>query len=139
KLYLAEQTDGLVPIDLWDYKTAGTTDEAGQEIKSLFGSAVFDTPKPTKLIQKIIGIGAKSGGIVLDFFSGSASVGHAVFTANLENEGKINFILVQLPEPCEGASEAAKLGLKTIADIGKERLRRAIKNITSTNGQQLDF
>jgi adenine-specific DNA-methyltransferase len=127
KIYLSDQTEGMVPIDLWDYKSSGTTDEGGSEIKSLFGSAVFDTPKPTKLIKRMLGIATEvsSNDIILDFFAGSATTAHAVIQLNSEDGGNRKFIMVQLPEPCLEKSEALKAGYKTIAEIGKERIRRA--------------
>ena len=81
KNFLAEMDDGMVPIDLWDYKSTGTTDEGGQELKELFGQAVFDNPKPTKLIQRILGLSCpaieedREEPIVLDFFAGSGTTG----------------------------------------------------------------
>jgi adenine-specific DNA-methyltransferase len=131
KLFLSEQTDGLVPIDVWDYKTTGTTDEGGQEIKELFGSAVFDTPKPTKLICRMLGIStrADTNDLILDFFSGSSSTAHAVIKMNAEDGGNRRFIMVQLPEPTDKSSAAYKVGLKNISEIGKERIRRAGKII----------
>lgn len=69
KIYLSDQTGGMVPVDVWDYKSSGTTDDGGAEIKELFGAAVFDTPKPTRLIQRILGIGTTGQGneIIVDF------------------------------------------------------------------------
>ncbi len=131
KLFLSEQTNGLVPIDLWSYKDAGTTDEGGNEIKALFGSAVFDTPKPTKLLIKMLSIAThtEKNDIILDFFSGSCTTAHAVMGFNAQNNGNHKYIMVQLPEPCDEKSEAFKAGYKTIADIGKERIRRAGEKI----------
>lgn len=127
KLFLSEQTGGLVPIDVWDYKSSGTTDEGGQEIKALFGGAVFDTPKPTKLILRMLGMATNPNDedIVLDFFSGSSSTAHAVLLMNAEDGGNRRFIMVQLPEAVDEKSTAGKAGFKTIAEIGKERIRRA--------------
>ena len=65
------------------------------------------------------------GDIILDFFSGSATTAHAVMQLNAEDSGNRQFIMVQLPEPCDEKSEAYKAGYKTIAEIGKERIRRA--------------
>jgi adenine-specific DNA-methyltransferase len=131
KLYLSEQTDGLVPIDLWSYKESGTTDDAGQEIKELFeGRAIFDTPKPTKLIRRMLGMTTNGHGdeIVLDFFAGSATTAHAVYLKNIEDGGNRRCISVQLPEKLDEGEFA------NIADIGKERLRRAIRKIKAENG-----
>ena len=135
KLFLSEQTKGLVPIDLWSYKDAGTTDDGGNEIKSLFGSAVFDTPKPTKLLMKMQSIATQTdkNDIVLDFFSGSCTTAHATMNLNAQDKGNRKFIMVQLPEPCDEQSDAYKAGYPTIADIGKERIRRAGEKILQDN------
>jgi len=127
KLYLSEQTDGMVPVDVWDYKSSGTTDEGGAEIKELFGAAVFDTPKPTKLLRRILGIATQghSDEIIMDFFSGSGSTAAAVLLANAEDGGNRRVISVQIAEPLPEDSVAAKQGFVTIADVTKERLRRA--------------
>lgn len=71
----------------------------------------------------------KSGDIILDFFGGSGNTAKAVIELNRKNGGNRKFILVQLPEQCDEESEAYKAGYKTIADIGKERIRRVIKKI----------
>lgn len=128
KIFLSEQTSGLVPIDLWDYQSSGTTDEAGLEIKSLFsGKAVFDTPKPTKLINRMLGMATNpnSGDLVLDFFAGSSSTAHAVLLKNKEDLGNRRFISVQLPEKIDDAD------FENIAEISKERIRRAAQKIKS--------
>jgi adenine-specific DNA-methyltransferase len=135
KLYLSEQTGGLVPIDLWDYKSTGTTDDGGVEIKKLFGAAVFDTPKPTKLIQRMLGIStiAKNNDIVLDFFAGSGSTAHSVFLENIKDDGNRRFIVVQLPEQCNAKSVGSKSGYETIADISKDRIRKASSILKERN------
>lgn len=131
KIYLADQTDGMVPTDVWDYKSSGTTDDGGSEIKELFGAAVFDTPKPTKLIQRMLGIGTTGQGeeIVVDFFAGSCSTAASVFKQNAEDGGNRRIIAVQIAEPPTDGSIAAKQGFHSIAEIGKERIRRAGKKI----------
>ncbi|MCI5038465.1 MAG: site-specific DNA-methyltransferase [Donghicola eburneus] len=131
KLYLAEQSKGMVPIDVWDYKSSGTTDEGGSEIKDLFGSAVFDTPKPTKLIKRMLGIATSkdASDVVLDFFAGSSSTAAAVVAQNAEDGGNRKVISVQIPEVCAEGSVAEKKGFSTIAEISKERIRRAGQKI----------
>jgi adenine-specific DNA-methyltransferase len=105
--------------------SGGTT-----EVKSLFGDKkLFDFPKSTSYLRRLISIGASAGDIILDFFSGSATTAHAVMQLNAEDGGKRRHIMVQLPEPCDEKSEAFKAGYKTIAEIGKERIRRAGKKI----------
>ncbi|NSW89450.1 MAG: site-specific DNA-methyltransferase [Firmicutes bacterium] len=99
-------------------------------IKKLFGSAVFDYPKSPELLSKFIRMAnVDDDDIILDFFSGSATTAHAVMQLNAEDGGNRKFIMVQLPEPCNENSEAYKAGYKTIAEIGKERIRRAGRKI----------
>ncbi|MFH1027318.1 MAG: DNA methyltransferase, partial [Pseudomonadota bacterium] len=107
---------------------------ARQEIKKLFDDhAYFDSPKPTRLIKRAAVIATQKDDIVLDFFSGSATSAHAIMQLNAEDGGNRKFIMVQLPEPCDEKSEAFKAGYKTIAEIGKERIRRAGKKIKEEN------
>jgi adenine-specific DNA-methyltransferase len=111
------------------------------EVKNLLGKGIFDTPKPVSLVSYIIQQSVRDG-IVLDFFAGSCSTAHATFALNAEDGGKRRFIMVQLPEPCTDRIEAMKSGFKTIADIGKERIRRAgikIKDEAGLQGQNVDI
>lgn len=104
--------------------------QATRELKTLFdGEDYFDFPKPVDYIKLIIEQGAADGGIVLDFFSGSATTAHAVMQLNAEDKGHRKFIMVQLPETTDEKSEAHKAGYKTICEIGKERIRRAGQKI----------
>ena len=116
--------------------------QATRELKALFdGEDFFDFPKPTDYLKLIVQQGAADGGIVLDFFSGSATTAHAVMQLNAEDGGHRKFIMVQLPEKCDEASEAYKAGYKTICEIGKERIRRAgdkIKSESPMTTQDLD-
>ena len=84
----------------------------------------FDNPKQLAFIKRVTGI-ADDDSIILDFFSGSATTAHAVMQLNAEDGGHRKFIMVQLPEKCDEASEAYKAGYKNICEIGKERIRRA--------------
>ncbi len=105
--------------------------ERGTEIlKKLFDNkSIADYPKSVELIKKLIHLGTNSSDIILDFFAGSGTTAHAVMELNKEDSGNRKFILVQLPEPCDEDSEAYKAGYKTIADICKDRIRRAGKKI----------
>lgn len=108
----------------------GTTETGSKLLKNLFeGVKLFDYPKPATLIKYLAEISTNENDIILDFFSGSATTAHAVMQLNAEDGGKRKFILVQLPEKTGETSEAYKAGYKTIADIGKERIRRAGKKI----------
>jgi adenine-specific DNA-methyltransferase len=130
KRYLSEVQDGVIPTSLWNYDEVGHTDGSRKELKKLFEiSAPFDNPKPSKLIYKTLQISVDKNDIILDFFSGSATTAHAVMQLNAEDGGNRKFILVQIPEPTPENSEARKAGYATIAEIGKERIRRAGQKI----------
>ena len=130
KRFLTEVKDGITPLTIWFHKDVGHNQEATQECRKLFeGKQYFDTPKPTRLLNRILSVGSKDNDIILDFFAGSCTTAHAVLDLNKEDGGNRKFICVQLPQPIEEDSEAAKAGYKNIADIGKERIRRVIKNI----------
>ena len=118
---------------------AGTNDEASDELNRIFPDIknIFDNPKPVKLLKKIISICQSNNGIYLDFFAGSCTTAHAVMQLNAEDGGKREFICIQIPEPCDEKSEACKVGYKTIADIGKERIRRIIKQDNTDDGYKI--
>ncbi|GAP70574.1 adenine specific DNA methylase Mod [Bacteroidales bacterium 6E] len=125
KVWLKDQEEkGVVPpnyIDKYENR------QSSKELKEL--NIPFDFAKPSGLIKYLIQIcGASSNDIVLDFFAGSSSTAHAVLEQNKMGEN-LRFLMVQLPEPTDEKSEACKAGYKTIADIGKERIRRVIKKI----------
>lgn len=130
KIYLST-LDGRTPETIWFGKDSGTTRDASNELKELFDkNAPFDTPKPTKLIKKLIELNYNSSNdIVLDFFAGSGTTAHAVMQLNAEDGVNRKCISVQLPEPTDEKSEAFKAGYKTIAEITKERIRRAGEKI----------
>lgn len=134
KLFVSELQDkytgfsSLIGVDL--YTRDGTSD-----IEDLFGFRAFDFPKPYKLISELSvqGIDDVSDSIILDFFSGSCPTAHAVLNTNVNDGSSHKFICLQLPEPCDEKSEAFKANYKTIADIGKERIRRAAAKIKEEN------
>ena len=131
---------GSVDNNWFHGKRAGTTTMATKELQDLLGNTLFDTPKPTKLLKQLLSIGfVENNDIILDFFAGSATTAHAVMQLNAEDGGNRKFICVQLPEPCAEKSEAQKAGFKTIADIGRERIRRAGKKLLSEASTQLDL
>ena len=118
-----------------------TNDYGRKVIKELFGSAIMDFPKSTDLMGRLVKIGSHPDSIVLDFFSGSSSTAHAVLTVNAEDGGNRRFIMVQLAEELPAHSSGAMAGLKNIADIGRERIRRAGKRVLegdSDEGWQQD-
>ena len=126
---------------LWTENTINN-DYGKKAIKELFGANVMSFPKPPELIKRMASIGSHQDSIVLDFFSGSATTAHAVMQLNAEDGGHRKFIMVQLPEKCDEASEAYKAGYKNICEIGKERIRRAgdkIKSESPMTTQELDI
>jgi len=106
-----------------------TNDYGRKAIKDLFGSAIMDFPKSPELMAKLVKMGTHNDSIVLDFFSGSAPTAEAVLVTNAEDGGNRTFIMVQLPEIVDSDSAAAKAGYYSIAEIGKERIRRVGKRV----------
>jgi adenine-specific DNA-methyltransferase len=98
---------------------------------------LFSFPKPVDLLFDLVNAATKSGDIILDFFSGSSTTAHAVMQLNEQDNGNRRFIMIQFPEPLTSLDAAQKLGLKTIADVGKERIRRVIRKIGEQNNGKL--
>lgn len=122
KRYL-DESQGRVADNLWLHEEVGHTDEAKKHLKKLFdGSAPFDTPKPVRLLDRILTIASDEGSLVLDFFSGSATTAEAVMRKNAEEGGNRRFVLVQLPEETSG-------GWDNLCNVGEERIRRAGEKI----------
>lgn len=130
KLFLSEM-DKVVPRSIWTYDDVGHTQEATTEVKTYFGDIVFDSPKPTRLVKRMIELSCGKSDLVLDFFAGSGTTGEAVIEANEEDGGSRQFILVQLPEP------TGRNDFPTIADITKERVRRVLARITKASESSL--
>jgi len=139
KRFLSEAKErGRVPKTLWD--DVDTTSSATRTLKDLMGANVFDNPKPVDFIKRCcqLGTGNVQGAIVLDFFAGSGTTGHAVMAQNADDGGDRRYILVQLPEPLDPENNDHKLAVNfceklgaplNIAELTKERLRRAAKKI----------
>jgi len=131
--YLSE-VEGLVPWTWWPSKEVGHTDEARKGIREIFGSqTVYDTPKPTRLLRRIVDIGATADGIVVDFFAGSGTTGQAVLECNRADQGRRQFVLVQLPEP------TGREDFPTIAEITKQRVRHAGQELAKEKAAELDL
>ena len=128
KRFLCDVKDGATWTTLWDFapfNTSGTN-----EMRDIFGNSVlFENPKPIGLLEHIVDLGASSDALVMDFFAGSGTTAHAVLKKNSEDGGSRRFIMIQLPEATNEDSEAHKAGYKTIAEVSKERIRRAGKKI----------
>lgn len=134
KRFLSEVKEGRVPQTLWSYKDVGHNQEAKKELLKRvdFGSSdsVFDTPKPTRLIRRMLTLATspEGGDIVLDFFAGSGTTGDAVLQANAEDGGDRRVILVQAPEPT-GYSD-----FRTVMDITRARMRAALADTEGEPG-----
>lgn len=122
----AEKRKSITDLLLNDY---GDNQESDKEFLELFDKKYFDYTKPVRLIFNLVKSNFTEEGIILDFFSGSATTAHAVMQLNSEDGGNRKFIMVQLPEKTDEKSEAFKAGYKNICEIGKERIRRAGKKI----------
>ena len=134
KKFLTEVKQGIACQTIWKYEEVGHNQEGKKELKSLFPEGIpFDTPKPTRLVERMLRLAGQDDFIALDFFSGSATTAHAVMQLNAEDGGKRKFIMVQLPEKTDEKSEAYKAGYKNICEIGKERIRRAGAKIKEEN------
>jgi adenine-specific DNA-methyltransferase len=135
KGYLRNE-DGIIrrgkPLSLLD---GPYTQEGSKDFQELIPKDVFPFPKPVQLIRQLLSVSTDDGKnvnfTVLDFFAGAATTAHAVMSLNAQDGGKRNFILVQLPEVCGKDTGAAKAGFGTIAEIAKERIRRAGQQIKS--------
>jgi adenine-specific DNA-methyltransferase len=136
KRFLSDVKAGRVPQTLWTYKEVGHTQEAKKELISAVtfpnSDAVFETPKPTRLIRRMLQLATRpdEDALILDFFAGSGSTMHGMFAQNTEDSGNRRSILVQLPEPLIGGESS---NLSTIAEITKARLRSAGKKIREEN------
>ena len=138
KRFLSEAEErGRVTTTFWD--DVGTTTNGTQLLKRILGGSYFDNPKPVDLIKRFCQLSTRRTDVVLDFFAGSGTTAHAVMQLNAEDGGNRKWICVQLPEKCKPDTEAAKAGFVTIADIAKERIRRAGRKIREeSGGKQLD-
>ncbi len=131
KKYLEERESMRWKVDSW-WDNAGYNQDGTAEINSLIGAKFFSHPKPTQLIQKLITTTLEDG-IVLDFFSGSATTANSILNINNQENTSIRYICIQIPEETDEKSEAYRGGYKTICEIGKERIRRAGEKIIADN------
>lgn len=129
---------GTIPFSTKLSDEVGMSLDGTKEITDLFKGKIFSFPKPTSLIKAFLNavFCRKKDGIVLDFFSGSATTAHAVMQLNEEDGGKRKFVMVQLPEKCDENSEAKRAGFDNICEIGKERIRRAGEKIKQEYGEK---
>jgi len=113
------------------------TADGTAEIRELFGFQVFDFPKPSELMRRLVEQVTAQDDLVVDFFAGSSSIAYAVFLQNRQDGERRRFICIQLPEPVAKDSEIVRRGFSTVADIGKERIRRVIAQMQEGEGGQL--
>ena len=136
KVFYSEKKEyGTIDNSWFSAQRVGTTSNGTKEMKKIFdGKALFDKPKPTTLLKKLILLmNVEDNEIVLDFFSGSGTTAHATMALNSEDGKNRKFIMVQLPENTDEKSVAFKSGYNNICEIGKERIRRAGEKIKSEN------
>jgi len=135
KTFLSEAKSGVTPITIWPYDEVGHNHEANNELKELELGGVFDNPKPTRLIRRMLELATMpgEGEIVLDFFSGSGTTAHAVYAQNHLDGGNRRFMLIQLPEP------TGRNDYRTIAEITKERVRRVAKKLSDEDAGRLQL
>lgn len=144
KIYLND-LDGRTPETIWFGKEVGTTRDATSELKSLFdGKTPFDTPKPTSLISRMMSLAElENSDIILDFYAGSSTVGHAVMNYSATQKIKLSYINIQISEEIDITTPAGKvaeeLHLQTMTDLGKSRLRLAATKIKKETGADIDY
>ena len=140
KSYLSEVKSGVTPVTIWLNDEVGNTHKANNELKALLGGGIFDNPKPTDLIKRILQLSTSpfEGHIVLDFFAGSCTTADAVLDLNQEDGGDRRFICIQLPEPLSSPKKLENgTTLSNVSDIGKERIRGAIDRIKQNGDVQI--
>lgn len=127
-----DEVDGFVPWTWWPSDEVGHTDEAAKEVKAIFGTqTAFDTAKPVRLLRRVIEIGLPEDGIVLDFFAGSGTIGHAIAAQNAEDGRRRRFIAVQLPETSSGAN------YERVSDVTLARLHYVMETFDGARQQGL--
>ena len=131
KRFLSEVQDGVVPSTWWPFQEVGHNDEGQKETAELIGPKVFSTPKPVRLLTRMIELGAGKNDIIMDFFAGSGATGHAVLDLNKKDNGRRKFVLVQLPEL------TGRQDFPTIAEITKERIRKVIAQMNTEDSNKL--
>lgn len=135
KRFLSEVKDGVVPQTLWGHKEVGNTQEAKKEILEIMqykGSQIFSTPKPTRLLGRILQIGCDESGWVLDMFAGSGTTGHAVMKANAADGGRRRYVMISNSEAT--AEEPEK---NLCRDVCAERLRRVAGGYRKADGTEV--
>ena len=140
KQFLSEIQSEFIGLSSIISEDIGYTLNGTREVWDLMDGRYIDFSRPTSLVKFLVKQGSlREGDTIIDLFAGSATTAHAVMQLNAEYGGRRKYICVQLPELTKEKSEAYKAGYKTIADIGKERIRRAAKKIEDERNGQLDL
>lgn len=123
------------PTSAWTFKDVNSERGSEEFINLGFDKRIFPKPKPIGTLYHLFDLvlGKDSHDLIFDFFSGSATIAHALFRYNAEKNAKNTAIMVQLPEVCQEDSDAQKNGFENICEIGKERIRRAGEKIKQEN------
>ena len=140
KRFLSDVKKGTPYSTIWNtiWDDVPLNQCGSKEMQKILGNlAIFDNPKPCRLIVELLKLGSSKDDLILDFFAGSCTTAHAVMTLNEEDEGNRKFIMVQIPEITSEDSEAFKSGFKTVAEIGKERIRKVIDQIKEENAKKM--
>lgn len=147
KVFLSE-VEGANAWTWWTNKEVGHSQAGSKELKEILGTTdIFENPKPTRLIQQILNIVTKPNDLILDFFAGSGTTGHAIVNQNLKDNGNRKYILVQVPQSTDENSNAKRAGFKKISDITIARNKAVVektkasfdgKIITPEDQRQLD-
>ncbi|MEA2050148.1 MAG: site-specific DNA-methyltransferase [Campylobacterota bacterium] len=116
-----------------------SNDNATKEIKNIFGKSYFDYAKPTKLIKKLIEINTCKDAIIMDFFAGSGTTAHSIMELNAQDNGRRQFITVQIPESLDNKTDAFRDGYETIFDITKARIDKAGKKLEAEHNSKLNI
>ena len=135
-------TSDLAPTTLIPRDVVGDVLAGNTEIRNIFGSPVFNHPKPTSLLRYLINSVTENrnkDAIILDFFAGSGSTAHAVSSLNAADGGTRRSISVQLPEPTPDKSVARNEGYKTISELARQRIRLAGENILKDEAEKLEY
>ncbi len=129
RVIYAHESDGIPASNLWNnlWDDVATNKQGKKEILEIFGDNVFETPKPTVLIKRILELGSDKDSVILDSFAGSGTTAHAVLDFNRQDGGNRKFILIQLPEKVKKETPAYKVGFRWVHEITRERVKRVIK------------
>lgn len=132
KSFLCDVKNGVTAVTIWPYDEVGHNHEANNELKELGLGGIFNNPKPTRLIERIITLAERDkNSTILDFFAGSGTTAHAVLKKNKADGGNRRFILVQLPERVDPKSSAFESGFKRISDFTAARINQVCSNYSS--------